>query len=132
MSKKILIVEDEADIIEFMTDLLTDQGYEIDSAMDGHAGFEKVRSYNPDLILLDIQMPEETGVGMFRRMYREKDMQDIPVIVVSGMAGANWAISARIPVIDKPIDEKKLLDQIEKSLSGQAPKTSMVGGTKIA
>lgn len=117
MEKKILIVEDEADVIEFMRDLLTDQGYIVEAANDGNAGFEKVKSYKPDLILLDIQMPEETGVGMFRRMYRNKEMREIPVIVVSGMPGANWAISSRIPVIDKPIDEQKLIDQIEKSLS---------------
>lgn len=125
MEKKILIVEDEADVIEFIRDLLTDQGYIVEAANDGNAGFEKVKSYKPDLILLDIQMPEETGVGMFRRMYRNKEMKEIPVIVVSGMPGANWAISSRVPVIDKPIDEQKLIDQIEKSLSTEADRKQL-------
>ncbi len=116
-AKKILIVEDEPDIIEFMTDLLTDQGYTVQSANDGNKGYEMVGTYKPDLILLDIQMPNETGVGLYRRMYRNADMKDIPVIVVSGMAGANWAISSRVPVIDKPIDEEKLIRQIEKELN---------------
>ncbi len=114
--KKILIVEDEPDVMEFISDLLTDHGYVIDTAADGNLGFEKALEFKPDLILLDIQMPNETGVGLYRRMYRNKDLKDIPVIVVSGMPGANWAISSRVPVIDKPIDEKKLLTQIEKAI----------------
>ena len=115
--KKILIVEDEPDVMEFISDLLTDQGYTIDTAADGNLGFEKAQEFKPDLILLDIQMPNETGVGLYRRMYRNKDLKDIPVIVVSGMPGANWAISSRVPVIDKPIDEKKLIGQIEKAFN---------------
>lgn len=117
MLKKILVVEDELDIIEYMNDLLTDNGYQVDSASNGKLAFSKIREYKPDLILLDIQMPEETGVELYRKMFRDKDMQDIPVIVVSGMSAANWAINSRVPVIDKPINETVLLEQIESMIN---------------
>jgi len=117
MDKKILVVEDETDIVEYMNDLLSDNGYIVDSASNGKQAFGKIKEYNPDLILLDIQMPEETGVELYRKMFRDKDMNTIPVIIVSGMSAANWAINSRVPVIDKPIDEAALLNQIENMLS---------------
>ncbi len=115
--KKILIVEDEPDVIEFIRDILTDKGYTVEAATDGNEGLEKISAFNPDLILLDIQMPNETGIGMYRRMLREDEKKDIPVMVVSGMPGMNWTFNAKIPVVDKPIDEKKLVSQIERLLN---------------
>ena len=117
MDKKVLVVEDEQDIVEYMKDLLTDNGYQVAAASNGKQALEKIREYHPDVILLDIQMPEETGVELYRKMFRDKQLQSIPVIVVSGMSAANWAINSRVPVIDKPIDEAVLLDQIESMVN---------------
>lgn len=116
MKKKILIVDDEKDIIEFVSDLLVDKGYEVDFANDGAEGFAKLEILNPDLILLDLQMPNATGVDMYRHMYKNKSTKSIPVIVVSGMPGADMALNARIPRLEKPIDEAKLLSQIESMI----------------
>jgi FixJ family two-component response regulator len=61
-------------------------------------------------------MPEETGTGFFRKLQHSKDHQEIPVIVISGLAGRNLAVSKSVPVFDKPIDEAGLLEAVEKAL----------------
>ena len=100
----ILVVDDEKDIVEFLTQLLEDNGYEVRSAHDGLAAMKLVEARKPNLILLDLQMPEETGTGLYRKLQHKKDFKDIPVIVISGLAGSYLAVSKSVPVIDKPPD----------------------------
>jgi CheY-like chemotaxis protein len=116
MGKLILAVDDERDIRDFLKNLLEDQGYEVGLASDGLEAMEKVNERAPDLILLDLQMPEETGTGFFRKLQHSKDHRMIPVIVISGLAGRNLAVSKSVPVFDKPIDEAGLLASIEQAL----------------
>lgn len=112
MKSYILVVDDEQDIREFLKDLLEDQGYEIALAEDGHKAMDSIKNRIPDLILLDLLMPEETGTGLFRRIHDKKEYKNIPVIVISGMAGRGVAVSKTVPVFDKPIDEQGLLKTI--------------------
>jgi len=116
MKERILVVDDEKDVREFMMNFLTDHGYSVDYAIDGNQGLEKLQATKPDLILLDIQMPNETGVGFYRKMYMNKEIENIPVIIISGMPGSNMSLNERIPIIDKPIDTDRLLKQIEVML----------------
>jgi len=71
----------------------------------------------PDLILLDLQMPEETGTGLYRKLHNKKEYKDIPVIVISGLAGSYLAVSKSVPVIDKPPDEERVLWEVGKALA---------------
>jgi CheY-like chemotaxis protein len=114
--KKILVVDDEGDIVEFLTQLLEDNGYAVTSAGDGLEAMELVSREIPDLILLDLQMPEETGTGFFRKLHNSKKYKDIPVIVISGLAGNYLAVSKSVPVIDKPPDEQQVLQEVRKAL----------------
>ncbi len=116
MNKRVLVVDDESDIVSFLTRLLNDNGYVVDSARDGVAAMEAIRKQRPDLILLDLQMPYETGTGLFRKLRNKNELKSIPVIVVSGLAGRKIAVSRNIPVIDKPIDEQRLLDAVREAL----------------
>ena len=117
MAKKhILVVDDEKDIVEFLTQLLEDNGYEVTSANDGLAAMNLVQERKPDLILLDLQMPEETGTGLYRKLQHKKDYKDIPVIVISGLAGNYLAVSKSVPVIDKPPKEESVLEEVRKAL----------------
>lgn len=121
MAKKhVLVVDDEADIVEFLTELLEDNGYEVSSASDGLAAMELVEVKRPDLILLDLQMPEETGTGLYRKLQHKKDFKEIPVIVISGLAGNYLAVSKSVPVIDKPPKEESVLAEVRKALAGAA------------
>ena len=117
MSKKdILVVDDEKDIVEFLTQLLEDNGYQVRSAHDGLAAMNLVVEKKPDLILLDLQMPEETGTGLYRKLQHKKEYKDIPVIVISGLAGSYVAVSKSVPVIEKPPKEENVLEEVRKAL----------------
>jgi CheY-like chemotaxis protein len=114
--QQVLVVDDEKDIVEFLTQLLEDNGYEVKSANDGLEAMNLVQESKPDLILLDLQMPEETGTGLYRKLQHKKEFKDIPVIVISGLAGSYLAVSRSVPVIDKPPNEESVLEEVRKAL----------------
>ena len=76
-----------------------------------------IKQEKPDLILLDLQMPEETGTGLYRKLHDKKEYRDIPVIVISGLAGKRIAVSKSVPVIDKPPDERQVLREVSRALN---------------
>ncbi len=117
MSKDILVVDDELDMRDYVRTLLEDKGYTVRAAENGVAAMERVEEQRPDLILLDLQMPEETGTGFYRKLHNHKSLRDIPVIVISGLAGRNVAVSRSVVVMDKPIDEERLLEEVERAIS---------------
>ena len=126
MAKKILIVEDEVDMITFLSTLLEDHGYETISALDGEEGLKKVKDEKPDLVSLDLLMPNKTGIGMFREMRRNTETVNIPVVIVTGFATDDapridfkkWmhqrAIKPPEAYIEKPVDKDLYLDSIRK------------------
>jgi len=116
MSKKILIIDDEDDILKFLEELLRDEGYETVTASDGIEGQKVMRYENPDLITLDLQMPNDTGTAFYRKMHRDKEYSKIPIIVISGIAGRHLAIKKPVAVFDKPIDKKALLEVIKDTI----------------
>jgi len=116
MAKKILIIDDEQDVIEYLSELLQANGFEVCFAHDGREGFEVLKKEKPDLITLDLQMPGDTGTDFYRNLHRSAEFKDIPVIVISGIAGRHLAIRKPLAVMDKPIDRFKLLEAIEGAL----------------
>jgi CheY-like chemotaxis protein len=128
--KKILIVEDEANAVIYLQTLLQDNGYDTVSAGDGNEGMEKMRSEKPDLITLDISMPEKSGVRFYRELKEDPELASIPVVVVSAVTGYGGTpegfqefLSSRkhLPPPDgfvpKPIDRDELLKGIRDLLS---------------
>ena len=111
--KKIIIIDDEPDIVTFLTVLLQDNGYETISAGNGREGLETIRAERPDLVLLDITMPEKSGVRCYREMRENPDLKPIPIVIVTGVAKdfKNF-ISTRRQVpppdgfVEKPIDQQ--------------------------
>lgn len=112
MAKQILVVDDEKDVRDFLKSLLEDNGYAVRVAEDGNKAWEAIGRQRPDLILLDLMMPEQTGTGLYRRLHDRSTFKDIPVIVISGLAGRNVAVGKAVPVFDKPIEEEGLLNKI--------------------
>jgi len=86
MAKKILVVDDELDMRVFTTTLLETNGYRPISAEDGKAGLEVARKTRPSLIIMDMMMPRESGIQMFRELKKDPALRDIPIIVVSALA----------------------------------------------
>ena len=68
MAKKLLIVDDEEDVRTYLNSLLTNNGYHTLIAVDGEDGFHKVNEFYPDIIILDIIMPNQSGVGFYRKL----------------------------------------------------------------
>ncbi len=116
MSKKVLVVDDEADIRLFLTTVLKKGGYETLTAADGAEALKVVKQDKPDLVILDLQMPQKTGTDFYRKLSKDKDLGDIPIIVVSGLAGRHLAVKKPVAVFDKPIDPDEFLKAVEKAL----------------
>lgn len=120
--KKVLIIDDEPDTCTYFSSLLEDNDYEIEIAYDGEEGFAKLRAAIPDLITLDISMPEKSGVKFYREIKENDRWKNIPVIIITGVSDDfRQFISSRRQVpppegyISKPIDPEgflKLVDEL--------------------
>ena len=84
MAKKILVIDDEPDMVTFLTTLLEDHGYETVTATDGDEGLAQLKAEKPDLVSLDLLMPNKTGIKMFRELRRDPDLANTPVVMVTG------------------------------------------------
>jgi CheY-like chemotaxis protein len=115
MVKKILVVDDEPDVRDYLSSFLEDEGYEIRTAEDAHVAIDLIGEEKPDLILLDLLMPRETGRGLYRKLQGDEDFKDIPVIVISGLAGKDPPVRVSVPMIEKPIDREALLKAIREA-----------------
>ena len=85
MGKKILVVDDEPDVVTYLTTVLKDAGYETLEASNGEEAMEQILKNSHDLITLDITMPEMTGVKTYRTIKEDEKLKCIPVIIVTGV-----------------------------------------------
>ncbi len=86
-SKKILVIDDEADTVTYLETLLKDNGYDTVSANNGLEGMKKVKSEKPDLVILDVTMPERSGTGFYKDLKTDPENKTTPVIFVTGVTG---------------------------------------------
>lgn len=84
--KTILVVDDEADVRQYLTMALDDAGFNVISASDGFEAIEQVKKKKPDLISLDLVMPKKSGIKFYRELLKNKHWADIPILVVTGHA----------------------------------------------
>ena len=120
--KKVLIVEDELDMRIFISTLLETSGYQPIITRDGNEGLLKAKDDCPDLIILDVMMPGEGGVHMYRQLKTDQTLCEIPVIMLSAVAQKTFAhylnmVNARLkdPIpdpdayIEKPPEAEELI-----------------------
>jgi CheY-like chemotaxis protein len=124
MAKSILVVEDSPDERSFLTTLLEDAGYSVTEAADGEEAIHRIEASRPDLITLDITMPEKSGVAVYRRIKEDDGLKDIPVVIVTGISSDfKKFISTRRQVpppeayINKPVDHEEFLKTVEGLLA---------------
>lgn len=86
IKKKILVVDDESDVREFLRAALEEAGFEVSVAEDGDIALEKIKKEIPDLISLDLVMPHKSGAKFYRELSKHKEWSKIPVIIVTGHA----------------------------------------------
>lgn len=116
MAKTILIVEDEEAVRELEKFILEQSGYDVMEARDGLEGLAKAEFRKPDLILLDLMMPDVSGGRMFDEMKRHPTTSGIPIVVVTGKPDAHEMFDEEIGpdnVIMKPFEADTLLGRIK-------------------
>ena len=134
MPKRILIIDDDPDVVVFLSTLLQDHGYDTLDASDGVEGLEVTRSQKPDLILMDLMMPQKSGISLLSELKQDEELKDIPVVMVTGVSGetgidletffqrasqVNNDSQSLKPngYVEKPVDPDKLLHLV-KNLIG--------------
>ncbi len=119
-SPRILVVDDEADIRSLLQEILTEEGYEVDMAADASQARASRARNKPDLVLLDIWMPDVDGVTLLREWSQESDAARCPVVMMSGHGTVETAVEATrlgaVDFIEKPLSLTKLLRTIERAL----------------
>jgi len=129
MAKKVLNVEDDADIRTFVTTVLEENGYIPIMAIDGAEGMEKVKKERPDLIILDILMPRESGIKMYHELKLDPSFKDIPIVMLSGVSKRTFLRSQAaltefgdetVPepqaYLEKPVEPEDLAETLKKIL----------------
>jgi two-component system phosphate regulon response regulator PhoB len=129
MAKKVLNVEDDADTRTFVSTVLEENGYIPIMAMDGEEGMKKVKKERPDLIILDILMPRESGIKMYHELKLDPNLKDIPVVMLSGVSKRTFLRSQAaltefgdetVPepqaYLEKPVEPEDLAETLKKIL----------------
>jgi len=119
--KKILIIDDEEDVLTYLSAFFVDNDFYVISAPDGKEGIKKALSEKPDVITLDISMPEESGVKALRELQNNENTKNIPVIIITGVTSDfKRFIKARKQVhipegyFEKPINRELLLKKVNE------------------
>ncbi len=133
VAKKILIVDDDEDVILFLTTVLQDKGYKAVHAMDGKRGLEVAKAESPALILLDLMMPQKSGISLLADLKKDSKLKEIPVIMITGVSGETGidlelffrkdektGMETTSPrpdgYLEKPVDAGELIGLIEEFL----------------
>ncbi len=120
--KRILCIEDEPEMIDLIRLILGRRGFEVLGATGGMAGLKEVREQLPDLVLLDLMMPDMDGWEVYQQMKADDSTRSIPVIVVTAKAQSiDKVLGLHIAKVDdyiaKPFSPQDLLNSVEKVLS---------------
>lgn len=127
MAKRILVVDDEMDLRTFISTLLESNGYKVSVAENGEQGMGKVREKKPALVTMDVMMPKESGIKMYRDIKTQEEYKDIPVLIISGLAKKTFLHSQKVldrfknqvvpepdGYIEKPPEPEELLGEVRR------------------
>ena len=119
--RRLLYIEDEQEMIELVRLILSRRGFDVVGANGGREGLEAVRNLLPDLVLMDLMMPDMDGWDVYQQMKADEATQNIPVIVVTAKAQSiDKVLGLHIAKVDdyisKPFSPQELVESIEKVL----------------
>lgn len=123
--KHIVYIEDEQEMIDLVGLILSRKGFELKGAIGGQPGLELIRADKPDLVLLDLMMPDMDGWEVYQQMKASQETRDIPVIVITAKAqNIDKVLGIHIAKVDdyisKPFSPQQLIDSVEKVLKIKA------------
>ncbi len=129
-ARKILVVDDEPDVVTYLEMLLNDAGFQTVTATNGRDGFTVAQAEKPDLICLDITMPEESGIRCYRNLRENAELKSIPVVIVTAVTGTGgdpepfkqfMSTRPQVPAPDgffsKPIDRETFIGKVNELLA---------------
>ena len=129
MAKKVLVVDDDPDVRLFSVTVLEENGYTPLEAANGEEGLKVIKKEKPELIILDILMPRQSGIRLYRELKTDKSFKDIPIIILSGIAKKTFLRSQKaltefggkeVPepkvYLEKPVEPEVLAAEIKKIL----------------
>lgn len=124
-SRRVIYIEDDPEMIDLVKLILSRKGYEVIGAIGGVDGLDLVRQNLPDLVLLDLMMPDMDGWDVYQQMKTEEATSDIPVIVITAKAQSiDKVLGLHIAKVDdyisKPFSPQELVDSVEKVLAQQS------------
>lgn len=118
--KKILVIDDLPENVFMLQDRLENEGYDVITAYDGKTGIEKARNELPDLILLDVMMPDITGIEVCQTLVNDEQTKNIPIILVTAKSGAEdtkeGLEAGAFDYIKKPFNRIELLARVKSAL----------------
>jgi CheY-like chemotaxis protein len=116
MAKKILVIDDDPNIVTYLETLFRDHGYETAAAVDGNEAMTALAEGIPDLITLDLDMPESYGTQFYRRIRKDEKYENIPIIVISGVPRADFSIKKAVATVHKPFDREELMGIVRDAI----------------
>jgi DNA-binding response OmpR family regulator len=121
-ARRIVYIEDDPDMVELVRLILARQGYKVTGAIGGQAGLAAVQQALPDLVLLDLMMPDMDGWEVYQKLKEDETTRDIPVIVVTARAQSiDKVLGLHIAKVDdyisKPFSAKELAESVERVLA---------------
>ena len=122
MAKKILLIEDEEIIVEFLQKRLNKEGYEVSLARNGEKGLQMMRETKPNLVLLDIILPQKGGFEVMEQMEKESELKLIPVIVISNSGQLSELdrakrLGAKNWIIKTEFDPQEIINKIVRQIA---------------
>jgi two-component system response regulator VicR len=122
--RKVVCIEDELEMIELVKLILSRHNFQVTGAVGGQQGLDKIAEVKPDLVLLDLMMPEMDGWEVYQKMKASEETRDIPVIVVTAKAQSiDRVLGLHIARVDdyitKPFGPQELLESVERVLSNK-------------
>ncbi len=127
MAKRVLVVEDNELNLKLFCDLLRAHGFDTEPVSDGREAVAKARSFQPDLVVMDIQMPHVTGLELIEEMKRDAELHAIPIMAVTAYAGREDEERIRAAganaYVSKPISLARFMEEVRALVPGTTQET---------
>lgn len=127
MGKTVLVVDDDPDVRLFNTTVVEENGYTSIEAENGEEGLQMVREHHPDLVILDVMMPRQSGIRLYSELKRDKSLKETQVVILSGIAKKTFLRSQKALVefggeevpepetyLEKPVEPEELAEVINR------------------
>ena len=127
MNKKVLVIDDDGEFVDAMTNVLDAKGYAVDSAPNGKEGIAKAKKNKPNIILLDVMMTTKSeGFDIARELHQDKELKDVPIVMITGVRKEmslpfgfepddTWLPVKNI--LEKPVRPDVLLRTVEENIA---------------